>query len=298
MNILITGGSGFVGSSLAKSLVQDNHHVIILDKVPPRIIHEHVSFVATDFSDVSIIKSAITSADVIVHLAGASIFGTWTPEYKKTIIASRIDSARMMYDIIAQSDNQLKAFVSASAVGYYGDTGDTLVDESSDSGSDFLAEVCRQWESAAYTFADRGVRVCTVRTAIVLGPGGGMMRQIIPLFRWMLGGVLGTGRQWFSWIHIDDLVAVYRTAIQDQTLVGAINATSPDPVTNREFTMALARQLHRPAIFRIPFWVLKFLLGEFARAITASSRVAPKVLVDKGFQFTFPTIIKALSSII
>ncbi len=294
--IIITGGSGFIGTQLTRVLLDRGYSVTVFDRVAPKIIHEQLTFVATDFSSDTGIVEPLQSADAIVHLAGASIFNRWTQKYKQEIIDSRINSARRMFEIIKQGTHRPGVFISASAVGYYGDRGDEALNESSPAGTDFLADVCVQWERAAHQFQELGIRTVSVRTAIVLGPGGGMMAKLLPIFRLGLGGRLGTGNQWFSWIHSDDLVQVYVHAIE-QDISGPINAVAPGIVRNRDFTQILARVLRRPAWFMVPAWVLRIMLGEFSRAVLSSQRVTKTVITDQGFLFRYPQLEQSLSEI-
>lgn len=302
MNIIITGGSGFIGKRLTMRLLELGHYVTNIDRVSSAITHNAYTMIIADLQQEmeQEVVLALHAADAVVHLAGASIFSRWTDEYKKVIVASRIVPAQHIASVIGKlqrDDRKLSVYVSASAIGYYGEQGDRIVTESSENGSDFLAQVCRDWEQSRSEFQSMGVRTVSVRTAIVLGPGGGMMAQLVPLFKWGLGGVLGNGKQWFSWIHIDDLVAVYVAAITDSRVEGSLNAAAPQPVTNREFTKALARSVHRPAWFRIPGWVLRIALGAFAEAVLMSQRVIPGRLSELGFVFKYPTIEGALAPV-
>lgn len=294
--IIITGGSGFIGTQLTKVLLDRGYSVTVFDRVAPKITHEQLTFVTTDFSSDAGIVEPLQSADAIIHLAGASIFNRWTPKYKQEIIDSRINSARRMFEIIQRGTHRPGVFISASAVGYYGDRDDEELDESSSAGTDFLADVCVQWERAAQQFQELGIRTVSVRTAIVLGPGGGMMAKLLPIFRFGLGGRLGSGNQWFSWIHSNDLVQVYVHAIE-QDISGPINAVAPGVVRNRDFTHILARVLRRPAWFIVPAWVLRIMLGEFSRAVLSSQRVTKTVVTDQGFSFQYPQLEQALSEI-
>lgn len=303
MHVLITGGSGFIGSRLTTELLRRGHRVTNLDRVPSRITNRAYTTIITDLTVLGEpdAVAAVQSAEAIIHLAGASIFNRWTDQYKKIILESRVQPAvRMASMIKAVPENArvLRVYVSASAIGYYGDHGDEVVSELGTQGNDFLAQVCGAWEASRDSFEAMGVRTVSVRTAIVLGPGGGMMSKLVPLFKWGLGGVLGNGEQWFSWIHIDDLVAIYTDAITAPDLRGPVNAAAPDPVTNRQFTKALSQVIGRPAWFRIPGWVLRVALGPFAGAILMSQRVVPNRLRSRGFTFAYGHISAALKSVL
>lgn len=302
MNIAITGGSGFIGTALARKLLDTGHQVTIYDRLPPRFSHEHMTYVnanlATDPAPIS-----IAYHDAIVHLAGVSIYERWTNVYKQQIMDSRTKSTTSLVDacrtVLQESGTKPAVFVCASAVGYYGDQGEKKLDESivaPIAGKDFLSDVCVAWESAAQHIESLGIRRVSIRTAIVLGPGGGMMSKLLPLFAWGLGGRLGNGNQWFSWIHIDDLVAIYYEAIMNTNLSGAVNAAAPEPLTNRIFTESLGRALHRPTFWIIPAWVLRIILGEFAKAVLASTRAVPAKLQSMGFQFKYKTIDEAVGT--
>lgn len=302
MNIAITGGSGFIGAALTRKLLDAGHQVTIYDRVAPRFLHEHLQFIAanlvTDPAPLS-----IAHHDAIVHLAGVSIYERWTNAYKQQIMDSRTKSTASIVDAcrtsLQESGTKPAVFVCASAVGYYGGQGDRVLDESASApitGTDFLSDVCVAWESTAQQIEELGIRRVSVRTAIVLGPGGGMMAKLLPLFTWGLGGRLGTGNQWFSWIHIDDLVEIYYTAITNAQLSGAVNATAPEPVTNRVFTKSLGQALHRPAFWIIPAFALRIMLGEFAKAVLASTRAVPTKLQAIGFVFKYKTIDEAVGT--
>lgn len=300
MNIAITGGSGFIGTALARRLLADGHHVTVYDRIPPRFSDKHMTFVESNLvTDAA--PASIAHHDAIVHLAGVSIYERWTPAYKQQIIDSRTKSTASIIDACRASEQKPSVFVCASAVGYYGDQGDVVLDETKKPqlpGTDFLSDVCVAWESAAAQSEALGMRRVSIRTAIVLGPGGGMMAKLLPLFRYGLGGRLGSGRQWFSWIFIDDLVELYVFAITHPEITGAVNATAPEPVTNAEFTRILGNVLHRPAFWIIPAFVLRVVLGEFARAVLASTRAVPTVAMARGFTFKYPTMTEALNAVI
>ena len=298
MNIAITGGSGFVGTSLARVLLSDGHNVTVYDRVPPKFSDDHMKFIPVNFSSESV-PGSIAHHDAIVHLAGASIYNRWTLAYKQEILTSRTKSTKSIVEACAVTEQKPKVLVCASAIGYYGDKGDLEITEDSlpqPTGVDFLSDVCVAWESEAQKIEALGIRRVSIRTAIVLGPGGGMMSKLIPLFRWGLGGKLGTGKQWFSWIHIDDLVPIYYEAITNNKLSGPVNASAPEPVTNKVFTQLLAAALHRFAPWVIPKFVLRIVLGEFAQAVLVSVKAVPAKIIDTGFIFRYPTMRAAIAA--
>jgi uncharacterized protein (TIGR01777 family) len=294
MHVIITGGSGFVGSRLSMALAQGGHRVTIVDLAPPRSSVENVDFVTADLMHDSV-PDVFAHADAIIHLAGVSVFKRWTPSYKELIIDSRVKTADVIYDYLSRVNTRPAVFVSASAVGYYGDRGEEQLGEEAVPGDDFLAGVCEKWEAAARKFDSLGMRTVSIRTAIVLGPGGGMMSQVVPLFRYGLGGKMGKGTQWFSWIHIDDLVAVYTKAITSEVLKGPVNASAPGALQNKAFARALGRALHRPAFIPAPAFALRLVLGEFASAVLSSARVVPQKLQSQNFMFQYPDIDSALT---
>ncbi len=296
MKIVITGGSGFVGSKLCELLIKEGHSVTIIGHSPPRKEMDRVSFVKANLMEGEV-PSIFGECDAIVHLAGAPIFHRWTESYKRLILDSRVKTAKAIYQFLSQSKQRPKVFVSASASGFYGDRGDTLLDESAAEGRDFLASVCTEWEKAAENFSSLGMRAVEVRTATVLGPGGGALAKMIPLFRLGLGGKLGTGKQWFPWIHLEDLSQIYVQAITNPRLSGPINAVAPETLRNRDFTQALGHALKRPAILPAPAFALRLVFGELAEALLTSQKVIPKKLEQLGFHFSYPTMKKALSQI-
>ncbi len=248
MKIAITGGSGFVGSKLAKLLVRDGHQILSLDRAAPKKQIEQVHYIKTDLIHDLPIEEYL-SCDAVIHLAGVNIFGRWTPAYKKLIVSSRVETAKALIQAVKNAGKGPGVFVSASAVGYYGDGGEEVLLEGSPNGRDFLAQVCKEWEQVAAASQNAGMRWVSIRTGIVLGPGGGMLAKLLPIFRWGLGGSIGNGKQWFSWIFMDDLLRVYKTVTLDPSFSGPVNAVSPHPVRNKELTKALGRVLHRPAFF-------------------------------------------------
>jgi uncharacterized protein (TIGR01777 family) len=229
---------------------------------------------------------------VVINLAGQNIFSRWNESYKKLIFESRIRSTENVVSALKEG----ALLINVSAIGYYGDKGDTFVTEDSSSGEDFLAKVCIEWEKAALKAKERGGRVIITRFGIVLGKGG-MLSKILPIFKWGLGGTLGNGRQWFSWIHIKDLVSAILFLIKNEK-EGIYNLVSPKPVTNKEFTKALGRLLKRPTLLPVPVFALRLLFGELADAITYSVKAYPKNLLEAGFKFEFEEIEKALRDII
>ena len=270
MKIAVTGASGFVGGALVRALQSAGEEVIIV----PRGTAE------------------IGDAEAIVNLAGAPIAVRWTDRRKREILTSRVEGTRRIVDAIARRAAPPRVLVSASAIGFYGDRGDEQLSEESSAGTDFLAGVVRDWEAAA---AAARVRSVQLRFGIVLGAHGGALAKMLPPFRMGVGGRLGTGKQWMSWISLDDLVSVIRFAIDERALSGPVNAVAQNPVTNAEFTATLGRVLHRPAVLPVPAVALRAVFGEMAAlTMLASQRVKPARLEGSGFRFTHPDLEGAL----
>jgi uncharacterized protein (TIGR01777 family) len=234
-----------------------------------------------------------------IHLSGANLAGRrWTEDYRRAMVASRVDSTRALAKTLAGLRTPPRVLVVSSAVGIYGDRGNLLADESSEPGDGFLAAMCRLWEEAAQPAVDAGIRVVHARFGVVLGRGPGALQKILPLFRLGLGGRLGSGRQWMSWISLEDTVAAVLFAVKNDSLGGPVNVTAPTPVTNAEFTQALGRAVHRPAILPAPAFVLRIVLGQMAdEALLTSTRAVPKRLLEAGFTFKHPVVEEALAAI-
>jgi hypothetical protein len=235
--------------------------------------------------------------DAIVNLAGESLAaGRWTAERKAEIRRSRIEGTRAIVNAITTADPRPKVLVNASAVGYYGDRGDEPLDETSRPGTGFLARVCVEWEAEARRAEALGVRVVLLRTGVVIAPDGGAVSAMLLPFRAALGGRLGSGRQWISWVHRDDVIGLIRDVVAKEEYAGAVNATSPNPVTNRDFTRALARAVHRPAVLPVPGIALRLLFGEMATTLLTGQRVLPRVAERTGYQWREPELPAALET--
>lgn len=296
MQIAVTGASGLVGSALVRSLESEGHSVRRL----VRSVGNGPDSFPWDPQHGRIDPDAINGTDAVVHLAGANIAaGRWTEARRRLIRDSRVHGTRLIARAIADARVKPRVLVSASAIGYYGDRGEDLIDESATSGSGFLAKVCEEWELAARDASAAGVRVVWLRTGIVLSPKGGALGRLLPVFRAGLGGPISDGRMWMSWITIDDLVRAIGHLIADVRLEGPVNAVTAAPVMNREFSKALGKAVRRPAFFRIPAWVLRLALGQMAdEAVLASARVHPRRLLESAFEFKHPEIGPALEEIL
>jgi uncharacterized protein (TIGR01777 family) len=300
MKILITGGTGFVGSHLTALLLREGHAVTLLTRSPkgPPRGSSGASFLQGDPTRQGPWQEAVGSHDAVINLAGASIFSRWTEEQKKAIRESRVMTTRNLVEALPPASEKATTLLSASAVGYYGFHGDEELDETSPPGSDFLARIAAEWEGEALKAAAKGVRVVVTRFGIVLGERGGALGQMIPFFRKYLGGPLGSGRQWFSWIHIQDLGEAFAFLLGRPELSGPVNLCSPNPVRNRDLARALGKALHRPSFLPAPGFMIRLVLGEFGTVILEGQRVLPRRLLDQGFTFQYPDIERALEEIV
>jgi hypothetical protein len=295
--IAVTGASGFVGSALVAALRGDGCEVLTVGRRATGKGRSGKPDVEWDPRNGTLSAAALAGVDGIVHLAGETVGRRWTRARKREIRDSRVVGTRLVADTIARLDPAPRVLVSASAIGYYGSRGDEWLDENSAPGADFLAEVTRAWELAADPARAAGVRVVCVRAGLVLGRTGGALKRMLPPFRLGFGGRLGGGGQWVSWIALADLVAVLRFALGTDTITGAVNAVSPSPVTNSEFTSTLARVLGRPALAPVSGFALRALFGDMAGCtLLASQRVRPARLERAGFEFTQPALEGALRS--
>jgi uncharacterized protein (TIGR01777 family) len=295
MKIFITGGTGFVGKSLAPALVRSGHEVSVLTRSGKGDL-PGISWIGGDPAQRGKWQESVRGHGVVINLAGASIFTRWTEEAKKKIRDSRIQTTRHLLE--AMEGGEGKTFFSTSAVGYYGFHGDEDLTEDSPPGGDFLALLARDWEAEAREAEKKGCRVVITRFGIVLGEKGGALGQMIPLFRKYLGGPLGSGRQWFSWIHIEDLTRAFLFLLEHRELSGPVNFTAPNPVRNKELAQALGRVLGRPAFLPAPGFLLRTVLGEFGSILLEGQRVLPRKLLQAGFQFSYPEIDGALRQVI
>jgi uncharacterized protein (TIGR01777 family) len=291
MKIGITGATGFIGQCLCAFAIAAGHQIVIFTRRPGKLRDETRKFSTDGSMDVS-------GCDAIVHLAGESIFGFWTANKKYRIWQSRIDGTRALVDAIARAESPPRVLVSGSAVGYYGDTRERATDEGSPAGEGFLADTCVRWEAEAARAAEYGTRVAFLRTAIVLGCGGGALRMMLPIFRAGLGGRIGPGWQWMSWIHIEDMARLILYIIKQEAIFGPINAAAPKPVRNIEFTHTLADTLHRRAPLAVPEMLLRKILREAADELLVSKRVIPRYALDAGFPYRYPTLSVALDDLV
>ena len=295
----MTGGTGFVGTYLTRKLIAEGHKVTILT---PSQSGTELKIAGLTYLDGNpTIKGkwqdAVGEHDVIINLAGASIFSRWTPEQKKILRESRIETTRNLVSALPADSGRITLF-STSAVGYYGFHEDEELTEDMPAGDDFLARLADDWEKEALRAQDKGARVVITRFGIVLGKNGGALGQMIPLFKFFLGGPLGSGKQWFSWVHMEDLAEGFIFLLNHPEVKGAVNLCSPEPVRNSDLGKAIGRVLHRPSFMPAPGFMIKLILGEFGSVLLKGQRVIPRRLIDAGFKFRYPDIEDALKNIL
>lgn len=290
---MITGATGFIGQRLVDLLLSAGNSVNYLARKQDRDMDSRAAFFEWDARSEPPLD-CMGRLDAIVHLAGEPVAQRWNAEVKQRIRDSRVFGTRALVSAVGKLKYKPSVLVSASAIGYYGTRGDARLTESASPGSGFLAEVCASWEREALRAAEYRVRVVTPRISVVLGNGGGALPQMAKSFRFGLGGTLGDGRQWMSWIQVDDMAALLRFAVENPNASGALNAASPHPVTNQEFTKTLAHTMHRPALFRIPRFALRLAMGEMGDHAMDSARVIPEAAQSLGFQFRYPDLESAL----
>jgi len=293
MNVLISGGSGFIGSSLTRFLGGRQHEV---SHIVRRQHQSGIREVIWNPEAGELDSASLAGVDAAIHLAAENLgAGRWTRERKRRILQSRVDGTRLLATALAGLKRPPRVLISASAIGYYGDRGDEILEEGSEAGTGFLADVCRQWELAAQPAAAAGIRLVTLRIGMILSSAGGALPRMLTPFRLGIGGPLGSGRQYMSWIALDDLLEIAAFALAAENLRGAVNAVAPVAVTNREFSAALGRVLRRPALVPVPAIALRLLFGEISREVLlAGARVRPAKLLAAGFAFRHPELDEAL----
>ncbi len=292
MKIAVTGASGLIGSGLVPALRADGHEVLRLVRRPTRSADE----ARWDPAAGAVDRTALAGVEAVVHLAGAGVGDhRWTDAYKREIRGSRVSGTTAISEAMAALSPRPRVLLSGSAIGWYGDTGDRVVDESEPAGSGFLAETVQAWEASTAAAEAAGIRVAHLRTGLVVsGTGGAWGRRLFPIFRMGLGGRLGSGRQYVSFISLEDHVRAMRFLLGAGQVTGPVNLTAPHPVTNAEITAAMGRVLHRPTVLPVPAVALRIVLGEFSSDVLGSQRVIPRRLLDAGFEFRHPRIADAL----
>jgi uncharacterized protein (TIGR01777 family) len=300
MRVLITGATGFVGRALVARLLREGHQPVAWVRSPERAASqvggEAELAPAGDDADLARLLSGV---DAVVNLAGANVFGRrWSARYKKELMDSRVGLTARLVQAMGAADPRPGVLVSASGIGYYGDRGQQELDESGGQGDDFLARLSGDWEQAAAAARDHGARVALLRTGTVLGPEGGALQRLLPLFRMGLGGRLGSGRQYMAWIHLHDLVELITSALTDERLEGPLNVAAPEAVTNRHFTRVLAQKVARPALLPAPGPLLRLALGQAAGVLLGGQRAVPARLLQAGFSFRYPTLESTLDQLL
>lgn len=298
MKIFIVGGTGFVGTHLCSFFLQQGHAVTALGTRPQKQEPKdrRLRYLAADTTRPGAWQQEIAASDAVVNLAGKTIFKRWNEDYKQQIYDSRVLTTRNIVD--AMPAGSPCVLCSTSAVGYYGDRADEILAETAPAGQGFMADIARAWEREALRAAEKGVRVALMRFGIVLGQDGGALAQMLPAFRMFVGGPLGSGRQWFPWIHVQDLMRAVQFLVETSDLGGPFNLCAPNPVRNRELAATLGRVLGRPALLPAPRALLRLMLGEVAAVLVESQRAVPKNLADSGFSFRFPALQPALQHIV
>jgi uncharacterized protein (TIGR01777 family) len=297
VNITITGGTGFIGRRLVQRLLADNHSVHLLVRHAKTGLGPQVECSIWNALDIGPPLESLAEADAVIHLAGEPVSQRWTPAAKRRIRDSRVEGTRRLIEAMSRLARRPSVLVCASAIGFYGSRGDETLTEAAGPGEGFLSKVCTEWETTAGLAEGLGLRVVKLRMGPVLGREGGALAQMLVPFRWGLGGPLALGSQWVSWIHVDDLVELIQFILGQPGVRGSVNGTSPNPVTNSEFTKELAAALRRPAVLTVPTFALRLLYGEMAEIVLGSQRVIPQAVLSAGFQFRYPELRPALRNL-
>lgn len=297
MKITISGASGFVGRRLMKKLIAENHSLHVLSRHAGTNLPPGVRLTVWNSTSSPPPEESLAGADAVIHLAGEPVAQRWTDETKQKIRSSRVDGTRLLVQALSTLSYRPAVLICASAIGFYGSRGDEILTEASPPGDGFVADITREWEQQADLAQSLGIRLVKIRIGLALEKHGGALAKMLPLFKACIGGPIASGRQWMSWIHLDDLVGIIRYAL-DQPLQGPVNATAPNPVTNKEFTKTLAAAVHRPAFLSVPAFALKLSFGQMSEVLLASQRVIPKVAESAGYQFQYRDLGEALRNIL
>ena len=294
MKVLITGASGLIGKTLQKSFIEKGYDLLLASRSEP-MDDGHIQWnMDTGFADADLPE--LEGLDAVIHLAGENVSGLrWTEDKKKAIRDSRVFGTRTMIEAFARLEKKPKVFIAGSAIGFYGDRDDDEMTETSSAGDTFLAKACKEWEAESRRAEDMGIRTVLLRTGIVLSKDGGALATMLTPFKLGVGGVVGSGKQWMSWVSLDDVVAIVNFALENEGLRGAVNVAAPHPVTNEEFTKTLGSVLYRPTFLPLPEFAVNLVFGEMGDALLlASTRVIPRRLVDAGYEFKFTDLKTAL----
>jgi uncharacterized protein (TIGR01777 family) len=301
MKVVVTGATGLIGKNLCRELLSRGDKVSLFTRSIPKAKLQvpGAHFIKWDYRKPDEWKNEVEGKDAVIHLAGANINNKrWTDEYKKIILASRVISTKSLVHAMEQAVNKPKVFVCASGSGFYGEKGEELLTEENSAGNDFMAEVCKAWEAEASKAENSGIRRISLRQSPALDPGSGALKEFLLPFKLFVGGPLGSGKQWFPWIHIKDLIDVYLFVMDNENINGPVNASSPVPVRMNEFAKTLGMLLHRPSFFKIPKKIIKLVIGEVVDSVTLSARVIPKKLMESGFEFRFKELEYALKDLL
>ncbi len=301
MRVIVTGGTGFIGKALCDELVKAGHAVIVLTRdveIAGPLLGDHVETVEWNADSGGAWRSSIDGADAVINLAGESIgAGRWTAERKQQIIGSRLNATNALVEAISKAKRKPSVMINASAIGYYGPHGDEVITEKDSVGNDFLSQTTKQWEDAAKKVESHGVRLVIMRNGLVLERGGVLEKFLLP-FRLFAGGPLGSGKQWFSWIHRDDVIGLILFALENKNVKGVINATAPEPLTMKDFCSTLGKVMGRPSWAPAPSFVLKLALGEMSMLVLTGQRVLPAAAEKAGYKFKFKKAEDALAAIL
>ncbi len=303
MRVLLAGGTGFIGKQLYTLLIDRGHSVTVLSRSESRarqVLGQKATVVEWDAKCLTGLRSTVDGADAVVNLCGESIGARrWTPRQKDRILLSRVEATRALVSAIGQCTQKPGVLINQSAVGYYGNTGDAVVTEDDPPSADFLGTTAQKWEAEARRAEEYGVRVVRLRTAVVLGKDGSALERMLIPFKLFVGGPIGSGKQWMSWIHLDDVVGIIQYGLTHSEVAGPVNCAAPEAVTNREFSKTLARVIRRPSWAPVPAFVLKIILGEMAQALLLSGqRVSAQKILQLGYQYRFPNLEGALRDIL
>lgn len=297
MKILITGGTGFIGKKLCHFLLDHDHELTVLSRKPKKVY----SLCGERVQAINSIEQLTSSDtfDAIINLAGEGIANSrWSKKRKQVLLDSRINTTRQLIAYIERAKKRPEVLISGSAVGYYGNRGSRVLNEWSDPHEDFSHELCEKWESTAIEAENFDVRVCVIRTGLVIGNDGGFLKRMLPLYKLGLGGKMGDGQQWMSWIHRTDFIAIINKLLESKVMQGIFNATAPVPVSNDEFSQTLGKTLNRPVCLPIPAFVLKILLGEMSTLLLGGQRILPERIEQAGYEFQFKTLEQALTDVL
>lgn len=301
MRVFITGGTGLVGTRLVARLLARQDEPVVLTRDAGKAqkkLGPGVQVVAGDPMQPGPWQGICAGCDAVVNLVGENVTARrWNEAFKKLLIESRTVSTRHVVEAL-RNEGKARVLVNASAIGYYGPHGDKELDENTPPANDFFGRLCAAWEKEAFAALAFGVRVATVRVGMVLDRAGGALGKMLPMFRWGVGGRLGSGKQWMSWIHHDDLVGLFLLALDNERVTGALNGTAPNPVTNLEFTKTLGKVLNRPTWLPAPTWGLRLMLGEMAEVLVTGQRVVPRAALREGFAFQYPSLEPALRAVL